>query len=100
MTSLFLTGLVAVTSLAAYLIGIRQSAGIKDKSLIQALFLLLECVGTFAAFLAINVCLGAAIILIIRSTTTTFVSLYVLVDVMLIILSVLQGFAFQLWWRK
>ncbi len=65
----------------------------------RALFLLLECIGAAAMFLAVNLALGAGIIIVTRILGLPFVALYALQDVMLLILSILQGFAFQLWWR-
>ena len=100
MTRLFVTALVAFTSFVTYLIAVQRSESVKDRSFGQALSILFECVGSFAVFLTMNICLGIAVVLTIRSVTTTFVSLYMLADVMLVILSMLQGFAFQLWWRK
>lgn len=99
MNRLLLIGLVVLTSLSAYTVGVRQS-GMRERSLSLAFVTVLECLGTFSVFLAINLGLGALIIVLIRSITPQFVSLYIIGDIWLVVLSVLQGFMFQLWWRK
>ena len=99
MVRLFVMGLVVLTSWTAYTVGVKQP-GRKEKSLRHAFATVLECLGTFSVFLAINTGLGALIIVLVRSITPQFVSLYVVGDVMLVMLSFFQGFMFQLWWRQ
>jgi hypothetical protein len=99
MRRLFVLGLIVVTSLAAYGIAVKRP-GVKDKSLRAAFGEVMECLGTSSIFLAVNLVLSVALILIARGLTGRFVSLYMAADWMLLILSVLQGFVFQLWWRK
>ena len=96
---LFVVVLVMLTSGAAYLLGTRKLALGRDSFQI-AVSQMLECIGAFAAFLAINLAVGVVIIFLIRSITPRFVALYILDDVTLIIFSVCQGIVFQLWWRR
>ena len=58
---------------------------------------ILACIGASMLCLAFNLTLGAAIIFLIRGVTTHFVTLYTLENLTLLILSVAQGFVFQLW---
>ena len=51
-------------------------------------------------FLAANVALGAAVILLIRGFTPHFVTLYTLESVLLLVLSAAQAFIFQISWRR
>jgi len=91
--------IVAVTTLLAYAVG-RKMFGRSARSLAQAWAQLMECVGAFCLFLSVNMVIGVAVILILRATTPRFISMYILDDVMLIILSAVQGLAFRLWWRS
>lgn len=90
--------LVAITSAATYIV-INKTAAPR-RPLFDVVRALMECIGAFVAFFAINVGLGAAIILLTRALTQRFVALYVLESVMLAILSAFQGFLFHLWWRR
>jgi hypothetical protein len=83
----------------AYKIAIRQ-VSLKDRPLRPAVETVLECIGASSVFMAVNLILGAAIILATRGWTSLFVSLYIIGDFTLVILSIFQGFLFQLWWRK
>jgi hypothetical protein len=87
---------VAITSLGGYLAGVRGQ-GRSPASLRAVLVRLLECAGAIAIFAAINLALGAALILGVRTFTSWFVSLYLLDDVVWIIVSLLQGIAWSLW---
>jgi hypothetical protein len=91
--------LTFVSSAATYVWAVRR--GVSDPSgLRTAARIILECVGTAMAFLAVNVVLGTGIILAIRSATPMFVPVYAINPPLLCVLSLLQGFVFQLWWRK
>jgi hypothetical protein len=92
----FLLIAVAITSLGGYLVGVR-GRGRSSTSFRLALGRLLECLGAVAVFAALNLSLGAAIILGVRTFTGWFVSLYLLDDVLWIIVSLLQGMAWSLW---
>jgi hypothetical protein len=97
MDRLFVIGLVAFSSLTAYTAGRRLGKG---RSLRLAFVTVLECLGMFLVFLTVNLGLGALIIILVRSITPRFFSLYVLGDITIVFLSILQGFLFQLWGRK
>src|SRR5262245_2521055 len=88
--------LVGLTSAAAYAAGARglgRSAG----GLRAALTCVVEDVGFAAVFLALNLVVGFVIVRTLPVLTGHFVSVYVLEDSSLIILSALQGFAFRSW---
>lgn len=89
--------LVAVTSLAAVLIG-RRWLGLAPRRLRLAALRAVETVGLVAAFGAANVGLGVAVILAYRELTGEFLSFYVLNDAVLGLLSLLQALVFQWWW--
>ena len=52
-----------------------------------------------AVFLAVNLSIGIAAILLVRFFTPLFVSIYVLNDMTLVGLSLLQGLVFGVWYR-
>jgi hypothetical protein len=94
-TLLFL-GLAGVTSLVAGLL----MPGAKRPGLGRAGLLALELVGMSALFLVANLLLGGAIVLAIRLVwPPQFVSIYVLNDLSLVALSILQGALFFCWRR-
>jgi hypothetical protein len=92
----FLVVAVAVTSLGGYLIGMRWCRRSRA-DLRAALGRLLECVAAMAVFAALNLLVGAVVILAIRTFTGYFLSLYLLNDVVWLIASLLQGIAWTLW---
>jgi hypothetical protein len=61
---------------------------------------LFEWIGAFAVFLAVNVALGAAIIIVIRSLTRRFIGVYDLENPLILVLSAAQGFIFHVWWNR
>ena len=89
-------GLVAFSSLLAYLAGTRGFA-LSPAGLRPALARLLELVGITVVFFVVNLAVGVAIILAVRVVTPAFVSIYVLNDMTLVALSALQGVLFELW---
>jgi hypothetical protein len=89
--------LVVVTSLAAVLLGARR-LGLAPRRLRRAALGALETVGLVVAFGAANLGLGVAAVLAWRALTGEFLSFYVLNDVVLGLLSLLQALVFQ-WWR-
>ena len=98
MELIFVTFLVALTSIAAY----RATKRIRPSttnSVRDAVRALLECIGASALFLAGNLALGVLVIFLIREFTPRFVALYALENLLLLILSATQGFVFQLWWK-
>jgi hypothetical protein len=89
--------LVAMTTGVAYLLSRKVSTG--GGSFQDALRKCMECVGAFLVFLSANMALGVAVILLMRSFTPRFVSVYALTeDLTLLILSAVQGVVFRLWW--
>lgn len=90
---LVLIGLTSAAACAAGARGLRRSAG----GLRVALIRVIEGVGFAAAFLALNLIVGFVIVRTLPVLTGRFVSVYVLEDSTLVILSALQGFAFR-WW--
>jgi hypothetical protein len=96
MDPLLLFGCLAVTSLAGYELG-RRALGLDRVSLASVLGSALECLGTGVIFLVANVFLGTFAALLVRTLTSHFVGLYLFSDVILLPLSLLQGFAFCMW---
>ena len=95
--SLFLFGLVSLTSVLAFLLARRKWA-LEGSGLRAALLRLLECAGLVAGFYVLNVVAGFGFVLVLRKLTGSFISVYVNTDGTLPILSALQAVAFQ-WWR-
>lgn len=93
-SGLLILTLIGVTSAGAYTIGVR-SRRLRRTSLRLALGKLLECVGVAFIFLVVNTALGFAAVLMLRALGPAFVSLYVVADPALAILSVAQAIAFQ-----
>ena len=92
----FLIGLAAVTSIAVYALAIGWR-GLPARRLGPAVLLVLQMVGTSTLFLLANLAVGLACVLAVRGTTGRFVSVYVLNDVTLLVLSALQGACFECW---
>ena len=65
----------------------------------DAVQMLVDCMGVCVLFLAFNIVAGALAILLIRSLTPIFVSLYTLDNIVLPVLSVVQGLIFRFWWQ-
>lgn len=98
MQDLFILVLAAATSVTAYLVG-RRRLGLPPGGLRSASTRLLECLGLAVLFLLGNYALGVAAILAARAVTRGFVSLYLVDDVILVVLSLLQALVFA-WWRQ
>jgi hypothetical protein len=98
MEVLFVFLLALATSVGAFAWAVRR--GSNPGSLRSAAYTILECLGTSMVFLAVNVVLGTGVILAIRSGTSIFLPVYAINPPVLFVLSLLQGFVFQLWWRK
>jgi len=97
---IFIAALVGATTLAAFAATKALSPPAAAGSILQALRALLDWAGMFALFLAANLMLGAAVILMIRALTPRFVALYTLENLLMLILSAAQAFVFQAWWRR
>ena len=93
-----LPGLLALTSVAAYLVGTR-ALGLSRQGLRLAVREVLELAGLTVVFLVVNLAVGLAFILTTRALSMRFVSAYVLSDVTLVALSALQGVIFGCWRR-
>lgn len=97
MVSLALAIVVALTSLGGYLIATR-GLGLRPAHLRRAGVRTLESAGFTVIFLFSNVAVGTIGILSIRHLTGYFITAYLISDITLVVLSVLQGLCFQ-WWR-
>jgi hypothetical protein len=96
----FLVPLVLVaTTMSAFLVG-RLFSRSSETSLATAIVLMFECVGAGVVFFGLNVALAMALVLVVRTVGSQFVSLYAIDDVTLVILSFLQGLVFRFWWRS
>ena len=96
MDQIFLLLLAALTSVAAYLGGVRR-LGLSRRALRAAVLSALQFVGMWIAFLAMNLAVGLVAVLAIRSFTTGFLSAYLLNDPSILLLSALQGITFECW---
>ena len=86
---------MALTSLGAYGLGVR-ALRLHAGTLPSAMSRLLAGVGLALVFLAANVLLAMTIIFALRATGR-FVTLYLISDVTVVILSLLQGLVFAHW---
>jgi len=96
MGSLTLVVIVCLTSLGAYLAGTRL-AGLGRTHLREAATETLDYLGLAVAFLLGNLAVGIALIVGLRTLTGRFISVYVVSDASLALLSLLQAFVFQRW---
>jgi len=97
--SLALIGIVALTSVAAYLVA-TQCFGWRHDTLPAAMGETLECIGLAAIFLAGNLAVGAALVFGSRIFLDRFISVYGLSDIALVLLSLLQAIVLQSWRRS
>src|SRR5262245_28673222 len=95
----FVVLIVFGTTLLAYAVS-RWVLGKRHFQLGDAIRRCSEYAGAFVIFLASNLVLGLASILMIRSITPRFVSVYLLEDVMLIVFSAVQALIFYAWWSE
>ncbi|HEY2383598.1 MAG TPA: hypothetical protein VGK48_20680 [Terriglobia bacterium] len=96
---IFVLGLVVITTVAACAAAKMIRRG-PAGSIVQAIGALLDWAGMFVLFCAANLTLGVAAILLVRSLTTRFITLYGLESLLLIVLSGAQAFVFQMWWKR
>ncbi len=99
MRGAFILGLVACTSIVAFLVGAR-GLGLPRRGLRVAAGRMLECVGLTLVFFAANLVLAMLAILAARRLTRGFVSLYLANDLVLLGLSLLQALVFAWWWER
>jgi hypothetical protein len=96
MSSITLALIVGLTSLGAYLAGTRF-AGLRRVGLRWAVMETLECLGLIVIFFLGNFAVGAALILGLRAFGGRFISVYIVNDATLAILSLLQALVFHQW---
>lgn len=97
MELLFAIFLVVLTSAIARQLSKRVR--VDTGSLAEAAGALLDWAGLFSLFFGANIALGVLFVLVVRSVTPFFVSLYLLDSVVLPILSAVQAFLLLHWWR-
>jgi hypothetical protein len=89
--------LVGITSCGASIIG-RRKLGLSWNGLQRAIDGMLQSVRVTLVFFAANLVAGTILILAGRFFLREFVSLYLVNDLALLVLSLFQGLVFQ-WWR-
>ncbi len=96
MAPLFLLVVVALTSAGACAVAVRW-LGLRADRLGPALLGTCQIAGVTVLFLALNVAVGLVIVFLARGVFRVFVSVYVLDDVYLPLLSVIQALIFESW---
>jgi hypothetical protein len=96
MESVFVLVVAGLTSAAAYLYGIVR-LGYSKSGLWLALCKACEGVGLTLVFSVVNLAVAMSAILVMRSLSGQFVSLYIASDTTFLILSGLQALTFQAW---
>ena len=96
MSSITLVIIVGLTSLGAYLAATRF-AGLRRAGLRGAVVETLECLGLVVIFFLANFAVGTALILGLRALTGRFISVYIVNDATLAILSLLQALVIHRW---
>jgi hypothetical protein len=96
MESAFILVVVGLTSAGAYVLGITR-LGFSKSGLWLALGKACECVGLTLVFCVLNLAVAMFAILVMRSLSGRFVSLYIASDTTFFMLSWLQALAFQAW---
>jgi hypothetical protein len=88
---------LVLTSLGAVLVCV-YLLGLPPAGLRRAAAHVVDCIGLGLVFLVVNLVIGGLMVLALRIVTDGFVSLYVLNDDTILVLSLLQGLIVQ-WWR-
>jgi hypothetical protein len=96
MESVFILVVAGMTSAGAYVLGAAR-LGFSTTGLRLALGKACECVGLTLVFIVVNLAMAMFAILIMRSLSGRFVSLYVASDITFLVLSGLQALTFQAW---
>ena len=99
MELLLMMAVTALTSVFAYVL-INRVHPLNARLLLHAVGAFLDWIGLFALFFGANLAFGLLSILAIRGLTPRFVSLYELENFLLPILSAIQAFVFQHWWKR
>lgn len=94
--TLLLLAVAGLTSAGACAIGVRR-LGLPGDRLGQAILGMCRLAGTAIVFLALNLAIGLAGVLLARRLLGVFVSVYLLNDAFLPIVSVLQAVIFECW---
>jgi hypothetical protein len=89
---------LAASSLGALLLGTR-ALGLPRATLGRAVARMLEALGLGVGFFAVNVIAGTGFVIATRMLTGWFVSVYVMDDLVLPLLSLCQALVFQAWRR-
>jgi len=93
---LLILTLVGLTSVGAYLVGLK-ALSLPRQQLFYSIRKTLEGLGMSLIFFMINLVVGITIILCVRSVTGFFLSVYKVADLSLLVLSCFQGLLFQRW---
>jgi hypothetical protein len=96
MAPLFLLVVVALTSAGVCAVGVRW-LGLRVDRLGPAVLEMCRVAGVAAVFLALNLALGLAVVLVTRGVFRVFLSVYVLDDVYVPLLSLIQAVIFESW---
>src|ERR1051325_6379232 len=94
----FRYSLVGLTSGAIFVFAIRV-LGLQSRVLITTMRELAQCVGASVIFFLVNVTIGVSVVFLIR-WFGKFVPLYAMANWSLLLFSLVQGFLFQMWWRR
>jgi hypothetical protein len=95
MSSLTLV-VIVLTSVGAFVVATR-GVGLRGGALPGAIMRALDCLGLAVFFLLGNLGLGLALVLGLRAMTGQFLSVYMLNDATLAVLSVLQALVLHCW---
>jgi ABC-type transport system involved in cytochrome bd biosynthesis fused ATPase/permease subunit len=96
MESVFILVVAGLTSAGAYILGAAR-LGFSTTGLRLALGKACEGVGLTLLFSVVNLAVAVLVILVMRSLSGRFVSLYVASDITFLMLSGLQALTFQAW---
>lgn len=91
--------LLVITSVGGYVFG-RKAMRLSNRALSSAWRTLLECVCLSLVFFVLNLLVAFVWILGSRVMTGNFISFYVVSDITLLMLSLLQGAIFEFWRRE
>jgi hypothetical protein len=91
-------GVIAVTSTLIFFFAVKKLS-LQPNLLQQAFREFAECIGASIVFFFLNVTIGFVGVFLVRGVWR-FLGLYILSGFMLVIFSLLQGFLFQMWWRR
>lgn len=93
---LFILLLIGITTAVGYVVGV-YALGLHTAALRFAWRQALECIGVGTVFMIVNVALGFLIVMAFRAAGAPFVSLYLVADPTVAMLSGLQAIVFQAW---